>query len=523
MKQKNIFVFAVLIIASISASKAQTIYKDVAPIFYSNCTSCHHNGGIQFSLTRYSDVVANSSSILNDVQSNRMPPWPPEANYKHYAHERILSATDKSSLINWLNNGLTAGDTTLAPPVPNYTKAELYGTPDMIVKFPKFTSTSTTTDQYICLNIPINMPQDRYIRAFEYVPTNRAIIHHAVITIDTTNTAVNDLTGNCYNFQGQINIGDYAPGMGPTVFPGVAPTKLGIRLKGVSTLSLQLHVPENTAGQQDSSEVHLFFYPVNEPNIRPMYFETILQNWNFFIPANSVVSANAYYPPSSTMPIDVSLYSSFVHSHNTCTSIINYAFAGIDTIPLIKVPNWNFHWQGQYTFNKMVKLPVGYRLYSEHLYDNTSNNLLTPNHNVAVSPGLFTADEMLFDSYLFTAYQQGDENVDIASILAADPLFYPTSVTAIDNTILKVNVYPNPSNNIFNIDYSLMTAQYVQLSIYNLAGQQISKIVSGIEAAGNHTHQWNANDAAGKKLTKGIYLYQLQAGKKMMNGKIVVE
>lgn len=521
MKRKIIFLFVFAL--SLMNLNAQTVYKDVAPIFYKNCTSCHHNGGIEFSLTSYSDVVANNSAILFDVQSNRMPPWPPDANYKHYVHERILNATDKATLVNWLNGGMLAGDTTLAPAVPNYTKSELNGTPDLIVKFPKYTSTATTNDMYVCLNIPINLPQDRYIRAFEYVPSNRAIIHHAVITIDTTNTAVNDLSGNCYNFQGQINIGDYAPGMGPTVFPGVVPVKLGIRLKGNSTFSLQLHVPENTAGQEDSSELHLFFYPVNEPNVRPMYFETVLQNWNFVVPANAVITANAYFPPANPMPYSVSLYSSFVHSHNTCTSIINYAFKGVDTIPLIKVPNWNFHWQGQYTFNSLVKLPIGYRLFSQHVFDNTVNNPLTPNHNAAVNPGYFTTDEMLFDSYIYTDYQTGDENVDIASILASDPLFYPTGVTNTINTIAKTNVYPNPSSNVFNIEYSLQSAQYVQLSIYNLAGEEVSKVVSGIEAAGNHLHQWNVNNPNGKKLPKGVYLYQIKAGKDFQSGKIVLE
>ena len=168
----------------------------------------------------------------------------------------------------------------------------------------------------------------------------------------------------------------------------------------------------------------------------------------------------------------------------------------------------------------MVKLPTSYRLFSQHVYDNTINNPLTPNHNAAVNPGYFTTDEMLFDSYLYTAYQAGDENVDIASILAADPLFYPTGITNSSNTILKTNVYPNPSDNIFNIEYALQTAQYVQLSIYNLAGEEVSKIMSGIEAAGNHVHQWNANE---KKLAKGIYLYQIKAGKELKSGKIVLE
>ena len=69
----------------------------------------------------------------------------------------------------------------------------------------------------------------------------------------------------------------------------------------------------------------------------------------------------------------------------------------------------------------------------------------------------------------------------------------------------------------------MQTAQYVQLSIYNFAGEEVGKIVSGIEAAGNHTQQWNANNNAGKKLAKGIYLYQVKAGKEMQSGKIVLE
>lgn len=44
-------------------------------------------------------------------------------------------------------------------------------------------------------------------------------------------------------------------------------------MKANSILSLQLHIPEGTSGQSDSSEVHFFFYPINEPNIRPMFLK----------------------------------------------------------------------------------------------------------------------------------------------------------------------------------------------------------------------------------------------------------
>ncbi|MBL7767309.1 MAG: T9SS type A sorting domain-containing protein [Chitinophagaceae bacterium] len=518
------FFFAILMLMSgfSSTLKAQT-YPDVAPIFIANCTSCHHAGGLQFPLTSYSAILPWGNLIKNAVQNGNMPPWPADPTYKHFVRERVMSAADKATLINWINAGMPAGDTTLAPPVPTYNNYQLNGTPDLVLNLPKFTSNANATDMYICVNVPSGLTQDRYIRAFEFIPGNAALIHHAVMTIDTTGTAVDDYSGNCTNFQGQINIGDFAPGMGPTVLPGVAPTKFGFRMKAGSTMSFQIHIPEGTAGLKDSSQLRIFFYPVGEPNVRPMFFETVLQNWNFYVPANDSILAHATFPVGgSPMPIAVSLYSAFPHSHKTCTSIINYLYSGIDTIPLIRIPHWDFHWQYQYIFNNMVKFPVGYHMYSTHKFDNTVNNPETPDPNVPVLPGLFTTDEMLFDSYIYTLYQAGDENADIASILANDPLLTPTSVSNVADVFAGVKVYPNPFTTETNIDYTLMNAQYVQVGIYDLTGREVSRLSSGIEGMGKHRLVWNGSDASGNKLSPGIYMYQIKAGKAVLSGKVVL-
>jgi FlgD Ig-like domain/Copper type II ascorbate-dependent monooxygenase, C-terminal domain len=525
MKKINSLLLLLVLIAS--TAKAQ-VYKDVAPILIANCTGCHHPGGSMFSLTKYSEVVANAGAIKADVQSGRMPPWPPDANYRKYTHERIVSIADKNKLVAWINAGSPAGDTTLAPPIPIYKRQELNGTPDLVIKAPKFTSTSTNQDQYICLNVPSGLLQDRMVRAYEFIPGNPAIIHHSVISLDTTGTAVNDLSGSCYNFQGQVVLGEFAPGTGPTVFPGVAPMKLGMRMKAGSTVSFQLHIPEGTAGEEDSSELHIYFYPLAETNIRPMIFETVLQDWNFYIPPNTVVDAHTFYPQDQSgnpmpVPINVSLYAVLGHSHNTCTKITNYAFNAADTIPLLKIPNWDFHWQGIYTYPKMVKLPIGYTMYAEHRFDNTINNPLTPNHDSAVVPGLFTKEEMLFDSYIYTYYLPGDENVDIASILANDPLFAPTSISKQDFTLNQIKVYPNPTKGLVNIDYSLLSAQYVQIEIYNSLGQLINTVFSKIEPSGKHTHVWDGTDKSGRSALAGSYIYKIQAGQKAMSGLIIVE
>lgn len=514
----RLYLLFVCAVFSISV-QAQT-FKDIAPIAYNNCTSCHHNGGVCFSLTGYVDWLNWGNNALNAVQNGKMPPWPADPYYRHYAKERVLSASDKATLVNWINNGMPAGDTSLAPPVPSYGNFQLYGTPDLVLNLPAVTSTASTQDIYVCVNVPVNITQDRYIRAFEFIPDNAALVHHAVITIDTTGTAVDDLSGGCYNFQGQINIGDFAPGMGPTVLPGTAPAKFGFRLKQGSKMSFQLHIPQGTNGQLVQGQLRVFLYPINETGIRSMLFETALQNWNFVVPANSTLTATAKYPAGNAgLPIDISAFACFPHSHKTCTSIINYAYKGTDTIPLISIPLWDFHWQGQYIFKSLQKIPATYKLYSKHVFDNTTNNPNTPNPNVPVSAGTNTDDEMLFDSFLYTLYQAGDESINIEELLLNDPLFFPTGIA--DFTSLPAfSVQPNPVKERMTIVYTLASAQAVRVQIIDMMGRLVWSQSLGSQSSGNKEISITTAD---KGLTSGNYIVVLQAGKDRRSSLITIQ
>jgi hypothetical protein len=520
----KLFTLFLLFFFIVDAQAQNLTYKDVAPIINKNCAGCHNAGAAVFSLATYEDVKQYGGSVREAVETGYMPPWPPDESYKNFARERILNDNDKTNLISWIDNGMPAGDLSLAPKAPVYSKKQLNGKPDLILKLPKYTSTSTETDKYVCINVPVGLTKDRFIRAFEYIPGTPEIIHHAVMTIDTTGTATDDLSGDCYNFQGQIGIGDYAPGRGPTVLPGKAPSKFGFRLPANSVMSFQLHVPEGTAGLEDESELHIYFYPEEEKDIRPMYFETFLQNWEFFIPANEKVEVSTYFPANAQgkpvpLPVDLSLYAAWPHSHETCTSILNHAINEQgDIIPLIKIPEWEFHWQEEYTYRNMVKIPQGYTLFSSHVYDNTENNPHTPDHNKPVLPGLFTEDEMLFDSYVFTFYQEGDENIDIAGILANDPLFTSSTSDESDLTIFKLKTFPNPSIAETNITYSLLNTQYVQVSILNVLGQEVKRLSAKVEAPGTHTLTWDS-----KNQEKGLYFVKVQAGNKVMTSSVVLE
>lgn len=72
--------------------------------------------------------------------------------------------------------------------------------------------------------------------------------------------------------------------------------------------------------------------------------------------------------------------------------------------------------------------------------------------------------------------------------------------------ILEQN-YPNPFNPSTRIDYHLNVGEQVQLSVYNVLGQNIAALISEWQEPGWHNITWDAS-----RLPAGIYYYRLKAG-----------
>lgn len=67
--------------------------------------------------------------------------------------------------------------------------------------------------------------------------------------------------------------------------------------------------------------------------------------------------------------------------------------------------------------------------------------------------------------------------------------------------------YPNPFNPTTTISYSLPKPSQVKLTVYNLAGQEVTTLVDEQKSVGQHEVNFNASH-----LSSGIYFYNLQAG-----------
>src|SRR5438067_6151609 len=89
-----------------SAVAAQpTFAKDVAPIIWNRCTSCHRPGEIgPFPLITYDDVRRHAAQIAVVTARRIMPPWKPAGARGDFQNDRRLTDAELQTLQQWIAN-----------------------------------------------------------------------------------------------------------------------------------------------------------------------------------------------------------------------------------------------------------------------------------------------------------------------------------------------------------------------------------------------------------------------------------
>lgn len=128
-------------------------------------------------------------------------------------------------------------------------------------------------------------------------------------------------------------------------------------------------------------------------------------------------------------------------------------------------------------------------------------NAVQLNANDVLVTLVFTAKEVGHASFSLEA---NSELADNEGVVVKGSVSAPSvNITSPSAFALKQN-YPNPFNPSTKISYTLPESGNVTLTIFNITGQEVAKIVNGSQVAGSHEVTWNASN-----LSSGIYFYKL--------------
>src|SRR5690349_6993799 len=107
-----------------------TFNKDVAPILYKNCATCHRPGDIApMALLTYEQVRPWAKSIREKVSLGAMPPWHADAPAGTFSNDRRLTDQEKDTVSRWVSAGAPQGDPKELLPAPAFTEGWEIGKP----------------------------------------------------------------------------------------------------------------------------------------------------------------------------------------------------------------------------------------------------------------------------------------------------------------------------------------------------------------------------------------------------------
>jgi len=82
--------------------------------------------------------------------------------------------------------------------------------------------------------------------------------------------------------------------------------------------------------------------------------------------------------------------------------------------------------------------------------------------------------------------------------------------------------FPNPFNPDTTIQFELSEGGKTELEIFNVKGQKVAKLIDAELAGGVHSVVWNGNDANGKRVSSGVYFYQIKCDNQVKTKKMIM-
>ncbi len=367
--------------SAFAGNAVPTFNKDVAPILFASCASCHRPNEVgPFPLLTYQDAKKRAKQIAAVTEKKVMPPWKPTVGHEVFKDARPLSAAQIGTLQAWAAAGAPEGEATDLPPAPKFPEGWHLGEPDLVLKVAKpFTVPAEGPDVYVHFVLPLSFDADKYVKAAQVRPSNKRVAHHGVPILDGSGTA---------RKLAQKHGGDHYPNFGGPGFiprgflPGYAPGQItridpadnrGITLGKGQDIVLQMHYHPTGKEETDQPQIGLYFTdkkPERNVNVIAM------ANNDVHIPAGTAGYRRA---DAFKLPADFEVRDVWGHMHMIGRDMHVWAeLPDGKTKELIHIPDWDFNWQDTYRYQKPFVLPKGTVVKAEWTWENTAANPRNP-------------------------------------------------------------------------------------------------------------------------------------------------
>lgn len=382
-------------------SSTVTFNRDIAPIIFHSCSTCHRPGeAAPFSLLNYNDVRKHAHQIADVTRSRTMPPWLPEPQKLKFADELRLSNTEIEMIQRWVDQGEIEGNPADLPPSPKFVEGWRLGKPDMVLTATKpLMLPPQGTDTYWNFIFRVPIDGTKWVKAVEIRPGDKQYVHHANILVDREESSRKREKEPGAGFGGmeiRIESQVFDPDSHllfwkPGTVPYVEPDGMALRLDTGTDLILNTHLQPSGKPEVIRPSIGLYFTPHPATKL-PMLLQ-LEDDVKLDIPAGdkAFVVRDRF-----TLPVDVELLAIYPHAHYLGKDIQAHA-----TLPdgaqetLIHIPDWNLNWQAVYRYAEPVLLPKGTTVNLQYTYDNSDGNPLNPNHPpIEVKGGNRSTDEM---------------------------------------------------------------------------------------------------------------------------------
>ncbi len=403
-----------------AAVAGPTFHRDVAPILRQGCADCHRPGEVApFSLLTYAEASNRAAQIAEVVASRYMPPSKAVPGIGHFRGQKRLSDHELSVIDQWASQGAPEGDPADSPPAPHFPTGWRLGEPDIVLELPaEFEIPAAGQNVFRWFALPIDLPVEKAVVAFEFQPGNRQVVHHALLFLDATGAAVRldqrDPAPGYENFGGPGFIptgflGSWGPGYAPRPFP----PGTGVFLKPRTSVALQMHYTNTGKVEHDRSRIGL--YLADTAGLSSITTIPIL-SVDIDIPAGTT---DHQVQAEFTVPVAVRVLGLSPHMHylGRNMSVTAHSPAGVPNA-LIAIENWDFNWQDQYQLVEPLALAAGTRLVVEARYDNSAGNPKNPHAPPqAVHYGSQSTDEMCLVGVQVALEKPSDFNAIAAALI----------------------------------------------------------------------------------------------------------